>query len=72
MLDPHPLSPRQRQVLVLANNGMTRAEISDALGISDATLRHHLENARQRLKARTTLHACVLFARQEIAPRAKR
>lgn len=47
---PHErLTPRQAEILRLAQLGLSNREISRGLGISEATVRKHLENAYARL-----------------------
>jgi len=54
------LSPRQREVLTLAGQGLTWRQISQALGIAPGTVRGHIVRARERLGALNTTHAVVL------------
>jgi DNA-binding CsgD family transcriptional regulator len=61
-LDPQDLprfvlSPRQREVLILAARGMTWRQIALALEIAPSTIRGHLSRARERLDAHNTTHA---------------
>lgn len=57
--DP-PLSDRQLQVLQLAACGFSFWQIGDAIGIRGQTVRHHLQHAREALRARNTTHAVAL------------
>jgi len=43
------LTPRQRQILCLVAEGCTNAQVARALGVSEGTIRKHLENIFQRL-----------------------
>jgi DNA-binding CsgD family transcriptional regulator len=45
------LSPRERDCLAYAANGKRDREIAVLLGISDATVRFHIDNARKKLGA---------------------
>ncbi|MBL7202685.1 MAG: response regulator transcription factor [Anaerolineae bacterium] len=40
----HPFSPREREVLTLAAQGLTNKEIAYRLGISDRTVQYHLNS----------------------------
>ena len=51
------LTRRQRQVLQSAADGFRREETAHVLGVRDDTVKHHLEAARRRLRARTTAQA---------------
>ena len=51
------LTPRQRQTLTHAANGMTDREIGEALGMAPQTVRHTLQAARKQLGASNTAHA---------------
>lgn len=43
------LSPRERSVAVLYGQGLTYKEVARRLGISPATVRHHLRQAYAKL-----------------------
>ncbi len=47
------LSPRELEVLRLASRGRTNGEIGKLCGISERTVRFHIENARPKLGARS-------------------
>ena len=51
------LSPREREVLSLVSKGFTGPEISEHLKIRPATVRHHVESAREKLGACTRSEA---------------
>ena len=51
MPDPGSLTPRQRQVLALAANGNTNAQIGRLLGLSRPTIDRHLACAYRTLGA---------------------
>ena len=59
-----PLSPRERLVLAEVAAGRTNPEIGRRLGIRPATVRTHLENARDKLgvstRAEAVAHAIAL------------
>lgn len=52
-----PLSPREREVLVLSRRGSSVEEIARALHLSRGTVRNHLSVAIQKLNARTRFDA---------------
>lgn len=52
-----PLSARERDSLAFVADGKTTWEISVILGISEATVRFHLDNARRKLGAVNRTHA---------------
>jgi len=58
------LSPRQRQVLTLAADGMTKDEIGRTLFIMEATVRRHMTDLREKLGARNTAHAVAIAVRR--------
>lgn len=57
------LTPRQRQAVELAAQGLSYREIGDALGISDQTVKNHLRDARDR-NGMSTIALCVAWARE--------
>ncbi len=58
------LSPREREVMALLAEGLNGPEIAGRLFISPATVRTHVENAMQKLEARTRVHAIAIALRQ--------
>lgn len=54
------LSPREREVMALLATGLKGPQVADRLGIAPDTVRTHIENAMQRLDARTRVHAIAL------------
>jgi DNA-binding CsgD family transcriptional regulator len=50
---PAALSAREREVLVLVRDGLRNAEIAEALWVSPATVRKHLENIYEKLDVHT-------------------
>jgi DNA-binding CsgD family transcriptional regulator len=57
LVDQKSLSPRESDTLRLLAMGYSRAQASDALTISEHTLRVYLESARFKLGAMNTTHA---------------
>lgn len=57
------LSPQQREVIELIANGMMPAEVAAHLGLSANTVSTHLTRVKQRLEAKSTIHAAVIWAR---------
>jgi DNA-binding CsgD family transcriptional regulator len=51
--DPAALSTREREVLALVRDGLRNAEIAEALWVSPATVRKHLENIYEKLDVHT-------------------
>ncbi|MDX2935440.1 response regulator transcription factor [Streptomyces ipomoeae] len=53
------LSPREREILLLAAHGMSDSEISGALSISPRTVGVHMSNIREKLCAKNRTHLVV-------------
>jgi DNA-binding CsgD family transcriptional regulator len=63
------LSPREREALSLLSLGQSRAEVAEALQISENTLRAYIDSARHKLGAMNVTHAVALaLARGVIGP----
>ncbi|MEO0576319.1 MAG: response regulator transcription factor [Pseudomonadota bacterium] len=54
---PDPLSARERQVLQLAESGLTNKQIAEQLELSDGTVRNYLTEAMQKLGAANRIEA---------------
>ena len=54
------LSPRERDVVSLAAQGLTSNEIANALSLSRATIETHFRGAVRRLSAHNRAHAIAL------------
>jgi two-component system response regulator DesR len=52
-----PLSPRQMEILQMADTGTTNKAIADQTGLTPSTVAFHLREARIRLKVKTTREA---------------
>jgi DNA-binding CsgD family transcriptional regulator len=57
---PLPLSPREREVLVLLATGATNLAISRQLGIALNTAASHVRHIREKLGATDRRHAIML------------
>jgi len=60
----HPFSPRERQVLTLAAEGLTNREIAYRLGISDRTVQFHMNSVFNKTGASSRTEAATLALRQ--------
>lgn len=60
---PCPLSGRERDVLLLASQGLTKAQVGEALGLSEHTVRTHLTRIARRLGTLNTTHAVATAIR---------
>jgi two-component system, cell cycle sensor histidine kinase and response regulator CckA len=61
-----PLTPRERQVLVLVADGMTNDRAAVELGISAETVQSHVRNAMSKLEADTRTQAVATALRQSL------
>jgi DNA-binding CsgD family transcriptional regulator len=60
------LSPREREVLSRLAEGRTIPEIADELVLSPLTVRTHVRNAKDKLRARTTAHAVAIALDEKV------
>ena len=67
--DKQDLSPRERETIAVLASGGNRAEVGKKLGISEHTVRDHIVSARNKLGARSTMHAVALAVSQGLADR---
>lgn len=58
---PAELSPRERDAIAYVAEGKTDWEIGRILGVSEATARFHVDNARKKLGAVNRAHAVARF-----------
>jgi DNA-binding NarL/FixJ family response regulator len=58
------LTPREREVMALLAEGLKGSQVAKRLGISPDTVRTHVENAMEKLEARTRVHAIAIALRQ--------
>lgn len=61
-LRPAALTPREREAVALVAMGHTDERIAARLGISAATVRHHIDNVREKLDAASRAEAVALLA----------
>ena len=57
---PMLLSPRESQVVELMGKGLTRAEISDRLGVSRKCVSVFIERARKKFRVKMSLQLRLL------------
>jgi DNA-binding CsgD family transcriptional regulator len=57
------LSPREQEALSLVAAGLTARRIARQLGVAESTVRTHLNNAKEKLNARTLPEAVSLLGR---------
>jgi len=62
--EPDPLTPRERQVLRLAGDGLTGARIAQELHLSEGTVRNYLSEAISKLGASNRIEAARMARRQ--------
>jgi two-component system response regulator DesR len=62
--EPDPLTPRERQVLRLAGEGLTGARIAAELNLSEGTVRNYLSEAISKLGASNRIEAARMARRQ--------
>lgn len=55
---PDPLNPRERDVLRLAESGLSNRDIGDTLGLAAGTVRNYLSDAGSKLGAGNRIEAC--------------
>ena len=67
-----PITPRQHQVWSLFALGATRKEVARLLGISQETIRYHMERVHQRIGTRSLTEAvCAYYGNIPYSQRAK-
>jgi len=62
------LTGRQRQILPLLAEGLTDAEIAGILGLTERTVKHHIQEACRRLDASGRVHLVSIALRQRLIP----
>jgi DNA-binding NarL/FixJ family response regulator len=66
---PDPLTPREREIVVLVAQGLRNAEVARALSISEDTVKTHLNNVFQKLNVRDRVQLTLHALRHGIIPR---
>ena len=61
-LRPPPLTAREREAMAFVAMGRTDDQIAARLGIAPATVRHHVDNVREKLNAASRAEAVALLA----------
>src|SRR5699024_1010225 len=59
------LSPRQREVMELVSRGVRNPDIAAALGVSEKTVKNHINRAFRLLEARTRVEAVLMWQRHQ-------
>jgi len=67
-LKSNVLTPRLRECLMLARDGLTAIQIGDALGLSYRTVNQYLSDAYRRLGARNRTQAVAIAAQRGEIP----
>ncbi len=60
--DYDQLSPREREVMLLATKGLTNKEIARQLGISSRTVENHRAHLMEKMRARNIAELCRMAA----------
>lgn len=63
-----PLSGRELDVLRLVSQGLTKAQVGEALGLSEHTVKTHLFRVARRLGTHNTTHAVATAIRSGWLP----
>ena len=54
-----PLSPREREILVLLGNAASNKEIADRVGLAEGTVKNHVTNILTKLDVRDRTQAAI-------------
>ena len=71
----HPLSPREREILLWSCRGKTYDDIAQIAGLSNGTVKRYLDTARHKLNVVNLIQACAtavaegIFTSEEILNR---
>jgi DNA-binding NarL/FixJ family response regulator len=66
------LTPREREVLTIMVEGRSNKEIGRRLDLAEKTVKHHVTNILQKLKARNRVEAVLMVSRKPAQDRAIR
>jgi LuxR family quorum sensing-dependent transcriptional regulator len=66
MTDSLHITPREMEVLKWVADGKTAWEMSTIIGLSEHTIRNHIENARKKFDAMNTAHMVALAFRGKV------
>ena len=64
LLAPHPLSPRELEVLTLVAEGLTNKEIAYRLGLSERTIQFHMNSIFNKTNTNSRTEATALALKQ--------
>jgi two-component system response regulator DesR len=64
-INENPLTPREQEILRIAADGASTAEIADRLSVSSKTVRNHLSRAFVRIGARNRMDAIRIASEHE-------
>jgi DNA-binding CsgD family transcriptional regulator len=65
--DLKPLSPREQEALWLLIDGLPNRAIAEAMGLSEPTVKKHVQRIIDKLRARDRTHAAVIALRAGLA-----
>jgi DNA-binding CsgD family transcriptional regulator len=66
--DRHPLTPREREVVLRITVGESNPEIAATLCVSPRTVQSHVASARVKVGARNRTHLAAIALRRGIVP----
>ena len=66
------LTPRETEISRLASRGLNQREISEELGISPETVKHHLTACRKKIREKPRLFPDLVFRQIEAVLRSEK
>jgi DNA-binding NarL/FixJ family response regulator len=63
------LTPRQKQILTLVAGGQTYGEVAETIGVSERTVKYHMEQMLERLHLQNKAQAMAYAAQMGLVPR---
>jgi len=60
----HDLTHREEEILSLVSRGMTNKEITNRLGLTERTVKHHMTSIMRKSKVRNRVEAMLMFRRR--------